>query len=495
MSKLSVLTIDLGGTSGRGIVYSLEDGTLSAKTIGRFSTLPRSGAGRSQVNFDAILKNTERCISKALGEGFALSSVGVDTWGLDVGLLDDRGQLLCMPVHYDDPLGAAGMEQALKTCSAEELFYRTGSQPNHTKSLFMLLALRAEDPELFGKCRSVMNLSDLLNYRLCGEKCADKTIIGTTQLYSARTRRWDRELMESFGLDRELFGPETDAGRIIGRLDASYGEVPLALTCGHDTACAFLTAGVSARRQEMLVSCGTRALIGTVVPEPVINSEMVRLGLTNETGFDGSTRLLKSCVGMSLFEKLKHELYGNDNSLSFAAIDGILGQAEPFGFLVDIEDDALCTEAGVRAGIRRQLESRGCPVPETPAQYLRCVLESAACCWAHSIAGIRRALGYSAGSFRVVGGGSHSGFLMQLLADLTGMRVLAGPSEASSMGNALAQLYALGELSGVEQMQAIVNDSVSLREYIPGDGGRAAEAMGEYALRIAALDRDQQLSC
>jgi len=489
MSKLSVLATDLGATSGRGAIGIFDGNKITVTEINRFPTGAYRKNGHCYVDFCKLLKNLQDSLELALFSEKELASVGTDAWGLDIGMLDKHGRLLSDPFHYTDVMAQNASRKVYDIFPPEELFLETGVFPSCNKSLFSLVALKEFYPELFERCYSILHISDLVNFFFCGKRYADRTVIGTSGVYSVAQGRWSERILKKFEIPRELFSPECDAGRVIGKIRPSLigkSRTPkVVLSCGHDTASAFLASGKMTDNSEIVISCGTRALIGTVLSEANLSEQAFKKEFTNEVGFWGSIRFLKSCTGMFLFEELRRELMSRGYDTSFEAISSMVEETPAFKRLVDPDSPAFLGIESVCDAINTMLKETGQPLAQTAGEFLRCVLESSACCWVTAINNLQSILKNKATRIHVVGGGSKNEFLMQLLADLTQMVVCAGPTEAAVMGNVISQLYALGEVKTMSEIQALIERSQSLCYYEPRNLESALLAQNQFETMFA----------
>lgn len=487
MTKRSVLALDLGSTSGRGIVVRFDGTRLELEEISRFPTGSYRRNGHSCVNFPELWKQLRQSVDCAGASEKKLDSVGVDAWGLDMGMLDQNGQLIVDPFHYTDPMGMELQRKVYDVYPPEELFLETGTQPQCLKGLFSVVAVRDRYPALFDRCRSLLNLSDLFNYYLCGERRADRTVIGTSLMYSVPDGHWSRDVLNRFALPPELLSPETNPGHVIGQILPGRTErgtgVKVVLTCGHDTASAFLASGVTEEGPEIIISCGTRALIGTALPKANLSAAAFEKGFTNEIGFGGNVRFLRSCAGMSLFERLRRELASKGLDVGYCTLLPLAEQAPAFVRLIDPEDISFWREEreeDIFQTINRALEATGQPPAHSPGEFLRCVLESGACAWAEAADDLCTVLSLPFPGIRVVGGGGRNALAMQALADLTQLEVHTGPWECAAIGNAVTQLYALGEVESKSDIQQVLKSSGVGRCFDPHNTEAAEEAFQRY---------------
>lgn len=421
--------------------------------------------------------------------GGDIASVGIDTWAVDYGLLDADGTLLGNPVHYRDERTAGAMDKVLAEVPAEEVYARTGIQFLPFNTIFQLVAA-AGTPAL-AAARQLLLMPDLLAYWLTGERGAEITNASTTQLLDVRRRAWDHELMRRVGVDPGLFASLREPGERIGTLVAEVAEatglgrdVPVTAVGSHDTASAVV--GVPAEGERFAyVSCGTWSLVGVELTAPVLSDASRAANFTNELGVDGTVRYLRNVMGLWLLQESLRtwEAAGLD-----VALEPLLRAAadEPaFAAVVDCDDPVFLPPGDMPARIAEACRASGQPVPSEPPAVVRCILDSLALAYRRTVRDAQRLSGREVEVVHVVGGGARNALLCQLTADACGVPVVAGPVEATALGNVLVQARALGAVSGdLPALRALLRESQPLQRYEPS-GDPAAWDAAERRLQPA----------
>jgi sugar (pentulose or hexulose) kinase len=472
----AVAAADLGASSGRVMLARVGAGQLSLDEVHRFPNVPVRAGGTLHWDILALYREVLAGIAAAAraagaGDG-ALASVGIDSWGVDYGLLDSSGALLGNPVHYRDDRTAGVPEKVWARVSAADLYAVTGIQHLPFNTLYQLAAA-AGTPQL-DAARTLLMIPDLLAYWLTGEAGAERTNASTTQLYDARRGVWAADLIERAGIPASLFPPLRSPGDVIGPVrpgvSGSAGQLSgLAVIAvgSHDTASA-VAAVPAAGRDFVYISSGTWSLVGMELDAPVLTEASRRAGFTNEAGLDGRTRYLHNVTGLWL---LQESLRGWAAAGRTVDLDDLLAQAAglaPLTFVVDTDDPVFLPPGDMPGRLAAACARAGGPAPEDPAEVTRCILDSLALAYRRTIIAAQELSGRHADVIHMVGGGVRNGLLCQLTADACGLPVIAGPVEAAALGNALAQARALGaaqkDLAG---LRALVRQTQELRRFEP----------------------------
>ncbi|GAA3652717.1 rhamnulokinase family protein [Nonomuraea antimicrobica] len=453
--------VDLGASSGRVMLADLSGG-LSLTEAHRFPNGPVRVAGR--LHWDIL--GLYREILTGLRQAGPVSSIGVDSWAVDYALLDKSGAMLGNPVHYRDDRTHGVAERVAAEVGAETLYDVSGLQVLPFNTIYQLLADRLDG------AATMLLIPDLIGYWLTGETGAEETNASTTGLLDVRTRSWAAPLIERLGLPAGIFPPLRRPGDELGGLRpdvaAELGwSAPVRAVGSHDTASA--VAAVPARGPAFAyVSCGTWSLAGVELPGPVLTPESRAANFTNEAGIDGTVRYLRNVMGLWLLQECLRAWPGSDLGELLAAAAG----ERPFAAVVNPDEPVFLPPGDMPARIAAECRRTGQSPPSSPAAYVRCVLESLAL--GHRLA-VRQAMELSGRDVEVVhlvGGGSRNELLCQFTADACGLPVVAGPAEATAIGNVLVQARAAGLVSGLEELRALVASSQPLRRYEPS-GDRA----------------------
>lgn len=414
----------------------------------------RPGFPAATLHWDAARLWGE--VSKAVSMAPEIASVGVDAWGVDYALLDEGGELLANPAHYRDPRNQRAMEEALRRISREEIYRQTGVQFMAINTLYQLYAAKLETPELFERARRMVMIPDLFHYRLSGRAVCEFTAASTTQFVDPRRRAWASGLLEALGIPAELPAPMVEPGTILGDCLGRKG-VRVIAPGSHDTASAVAAIG----GEGAFISSGTWSLVGVELNAPVISGEAMRMNFTNEGGVDGTTRLLKNVMGLWMLQGCR-KCWG---SVSYEELSAAAEHAEAFRHLVDPDDGAFLNPADMTVAIDQYCLRTRQAAPDSKAAYVRCVLESLALKYRRVIGEIERLTGRTIEMIRVMGGGSKNRVLNQFTADATGRRVVAGPVEASVLGNLGVQMMAMGELGSIAELREWVERSFPVERF------------------------------
>ncbi len=407
-----------------------------------------------------------------------LSSIGVDSWGVDYALLDAQGRVLGLPFHYRDERTVGMVELAHARVSREEMYRTTGIQTMPINTVFQLLA--EEGGESLAAASRIALVPDLLTSWLSGVVANESTAASTTGLLDARSGRWADELIERLGLPSRIFGELVEPGTVVGGLLPHHelGDVPVCAVAGHDTASAFVAAPLRDRSSAVL-SSGTWSLLGLELDEPALGDDALAANLSNERGVDGTTRLLRNVMGLWLLQECRRALepsgardYEDLLRLAEAASDDVP--------LFDPDDEDLLRPGDMPRRIASACVRAGQAPPASTGQLVRSILVSLACKYRLVLEQLEQVSGRSIETIHVIGGGARNAVLCQITADVLGRRVLAGPVEATALGNVLIQARAAGELANLEEMRAVAAASAQLATYEPRDDAAADDTYGRF---------------
>ncbi len=472
MAERKLLAIDLGASSGRGIVGTFDGEKLTLKENHRFSNDPVTLNGRLYWDILRIFHEIKQSIQKTVIDGDNISSIGIDTWGVDYGYLDKNGQLLSNPVHYRDTRTDKAQELLGKTISAEELYEVGGIQTLNFNTIYQLAIDKEEAPEKLALAERMLNIPDLLNYFLTGKQANEYTILSTGALLDAKKRDYAYELLDRLKLPRKLFGPVTpsgtDLGTILPQVQGETGKTDAHVftVASHDTASAVIA--VPTQEKDFLyISSGTWSLMGTELSEPLITKESREANFTNEGGACGTIRFLKNIMGLWIIQESRRQWKREGNEYSFAQMETWAKECRPFRSIIDVDDPDFATPGNMPEKIRNYCRRTSQPVPETVGEVVRCIYESLALKYRFVAERIMTLMGRRAKVIHVVGGGTKDKFLSQMTADACGIPVCAGPEEATAIGNLMMQLMATGEINGLSQARRVVSASFETKQYTP----------------------------
>ena len=465
-----VLAFDLGASSGRAVLGRLVDGRIELEELHRFSNDPVLVGKRLHWDVLRLLHELKQGLLKAKNQGIELGSIGIDTWGVDFGVINEAGELLGNPYHYRDTHTTGMMEQLIEELSADTIFERTGIQFMPINTLYQLASLnRNHSQQLIGG-KHILLFPSLLRYFLTNEMYNEFSHASTTQIFNPKTMDWDDLLLQTIGIDRELLGevvqPGTQAGKLSDEVCDELGidTVPVIAVAEHDTGSA-VVAVPSTERSFAYLSCGTWSLIGTEVQEPVINEMSQSLNFTNEGGAYGTFRLLKNIMGLWILQESRRAWEREGKAYSFPELVQLAEQAEPFAHFIDVDDDLFLHPGDMPAQIRLYLDRTGQSHPTDAGSYVRAILESLAFKYRQAFEQIERLTEASYEGLHMVGGGIQNTLLCQWTANALGKHVWAGPVEGSAIGNMAVQWIASGELKDVWEARRVIRDSFPIVQY------------------------------
>jgi rhamnulokinase len=460
----SFLAFDLGASSGRAILGTPVEGRMEMKEIHRFITPVREDGERLYWDMEALGKALDEGLRLALAESPGLRSVSVDSWGVDYVPLGSDGQPLREAFSYRDP--RVRMEEAFKEVPAEEIYAATGIQFLPFNTLYQVLADRDQDPDVFRRTASRLMVADWFNHRFGGRPVAEVSLASTTQLLDPYRRAWAVDLMERFGIAPESWPEIVPSGTAIGTVPGT--NVTVVAGCSHDTAAAVVAVPADPGTRWAYLSCGTWSLLGAELPEPVVTPEAYQAGFTNEAGLDGTIRFLKNLTGMWVLEECRREWRERGDSISY---DALLAEAEAEDtgdLYIDLNDQRFAHRGQMLEKVEAYCREHGLPVPESRGALVRALMESLAENQCRALRELEAVLGQTFDVVHIVGGGSRNDLLCRLTAEKCGCTVVAGPAEATALGNLLVQARAMGDLPEGQSIRDVVRASTELKVYEPG---------------------------
>ena len=479
-----LLAFDFGASSGRAILAVYDGGTVKMEEIHRFSNDPVFVNGVFTWDVLRLLFEIKTGILKAKAAG-GFDSIGIDTRGVDFGLIDKDGYLCENPVHYRDTRTRGMIEESEKYISRAELYDRTGIQFMEFNTVFQLLSLKLKRPALLERADALLFMPDLLAYFLTGKRVCEYSIATTSQLIDIHTGDWSDEVISALGLPRRLLQPIVPTGTVIGKLSPEICEelgVPPAdviAVAGHDTQSA-ITAVPTAEKDFVFLSCGTWSLFGTEPGAPIVNADSRRLNFTNEGGYGGAVGFLKNICGLWLIQESRRQWKREGSEYSYAELERLALSSEPFKCFIDPDDPAFSTPGDLPRRIADFCRRTGQPVPATVGETMRCVYESLALKYRNVLEGIETCTGKTYPVIHVLGGGTKDRLLCDMTAAATGRTVLAGPIEATVWGNLVLQLIAAGELPDIRAARTLIAHSETPLRYEPKDADVWDAAYGRF---------------
>lgn len=474
MATQTFLAMDLGAESGRGMLAGWDGTRLSLRELSRFPT----GPGRTDLTGDGVRRwDIERIggeIDAALASAMTetnghLAGVGVDSWGVDFGLLDENGTLLEPPAHYRDPAHARAMTAAFARVPREEIWAATGIQTLAFNTLYQLAAIQERSPETLARARRLLLIPDLMHCRLTAgaSKLVEATNGSTTQMLDPHSRQWRTDLLDSLGLPSHFLGALTTAGQTLGK---TPGGVPVYAPPTHDTASAVLAVPARAGENWAFLSSGTWSLLGVERRQPELSLAALHDGFSNEGGVGGTTRFLKNIMGLWLVQECRRSLGGAHSYTELSQ----LAAAAPPGPLIDAAEPRFLSPSDMIAELQAACRDSGQTPPVEIGPVIRCCLESLALAYRRGLDSLRQLLQIDLDKLYLVGGGGQNQLLNQWTADACGLPVVVGAAEATAMGNALGQLVASGAVGSWEQAREVARQSVIEQIYEP-DAHAAAQ--------------------
>jgi len=497
MADKLFLAVDLGASSGRHVAGRFDGQRMTLEECHRFENSPVAAAGHLYWDVLSLWSQIKAGLQVANARyAGQIASVGIDTWGVDFGLLGRGDELLGNPYNYRDCRTEGMLDKAFSLVSREEIFAQTGIQFMQINTLYQLLSMQLSGSPLLQQAKSFLMMPDLFNWLLTGEKVNELTNATTTQCFNPRDRAWAGNLLGRLGIPTHILGRLAEPGTKLGPLrqqvrdELGLGAIDVVLPGTHDTASAVLavpaeqTAGQ--RPNWCYISSGTWSLMGVETPEPVINEKSLKLNFTNEGGIGGTTRLLKNIGGLWLVQQCRQAWKSTGRSFTWDELNQLAAEARPLAALVDPDDPSFLAPANMPDAIRAFCRRAGQTAPETEGAVIRCAIESLAMRYRQVLAWLEELIGGRIDVIHIVGGGTQNRLLCQATADACNRRVLAGPVEATALGNVLMQAVSSGDLASVADAREVVRRSFPVEEYNPGDSAAWNDAYQRF-LRFAIL--------
>lgn len=479
-----VLAFDFGASSGRAIIGCFDGDKITLEEVHRFSNDPVSVGGTVYWDVLRLFYEIKQGIIKAkIAGGF--DSIGIDTWGVDFGLIDSEGKLMENPVHYRDARTVGLVDEAFKTMPKEKLYGITGIQFMELNTLFQLIALKKYRPWMLERADKMLFMPDLFGYMLTGKMCAEYSIASTSQLIDLDKRTWSKEILDAFGIKESVFAPLVQPGTVLGELSKEVCEecgvdpVPVISVCGHDTQSA-ITSVPCEDGDFAFLSSGTWSLFGTELDKPIVNETSMNINITNEGGFDGSTGFLKNIIGLWLIQESRRQWKREGKEYSYADLEKLALAAEPFKCFIDPDAPEFVPHGNIPERVREFCRKTGQYVPETVGEIMRCIYESLAMKYRLTFEKLRECTERDYPVIHVIGGGTKDGLLCQMTANSCDRTVKAGPIEATVMGNVAVQLMSDGSVKNIGQARKIVADSSELKTFEPKDTDKWAGAYEDF---------------
>ena len=465
--------VDLGATSGRTILGTLNGTQLEQEELTRFPNNLIETGGHFYWDIYALYSEMIRGLKEVARRGITLTSIGIDTWGVDFVFIGEDNAILRNPMAYRDPHTFGKMEEYFENViDKKEVYGIAGIQFMNFNSLFQLYAMQQAGNSAYQHCKKILFLPDALSWMLTGEAVCEYTIASTSEMLDPRTGDLSEKLVKSVGLTREHFGRMVQPGTQIGVLTkevqqiTGLGAVPVIAVAGHDTGSA--VAAVPAKNEQFAyLSSGTWSLMGIETKQAIINERSYDLNFTNEGGVEGTTRFLKNICGMWLYERCRKEWPEEVRQLSHPELQGSAMQVEAFRSIINPDDDLFANPPSMIEAIQGYCRQTGQPVPEQPSEICRCIFDSLALRYRQVFQWLKEFADFDLNVLHIIGGGSLNKYLNQFTADSLGVEVLAGPQECTAIGNIMMQAKAAGLVDDIWQMRRLIAASVEMVRYEP----------------------------
>jgi len=493
MPRKNFLAFDLGAESGRAVLGTLEGGKLTLEEKHRFSNPTGRINGHLHWNllqqWEELKTGLRKTAGSEAGTKVELDGIGVDTWGVDFGLLNVDGDVLGFPFMYRDARTDGVMEETFKRTARAEIFDATGIQFMQFNTLFQLLAMKAQNPALLQQATSLLLMPDLFNFLFTGVRKTEFSIASTTQMYDPRKKAWATDLLKKLDLPAQILTDIVPSGTLIGNVQKTVAdevgltsEVPVIAPGGHDTASAVAAVPFDETTEKTgcYISSGTWSLMGVELDEPIISAKSLELNYTNEGGVGGKIRFLKNIMGLWLVQECRRAMVKAGHDHSYTELTQMAARAKAFGPVVDPNHRPFLSPGDMPQKIDTFCKMTKQNAPATRGETIRCCLESLALTYRKTVEGLEQILGRRIEVIHIVGGGTQNELLNQMTADACKRPVIAGPIEATAIGNILVQAMAVGAVKTLGDARKIVRDSFPVKRYEPSDPAAWDEAYTRY---------------
>ena len=480
MSTKKILAFDLGAESGRALIGAFDGERLGLEVVHRFANGAVPTLDTLHWDILGLWREMLTGLRKAEAEHGPLASVGVDTWGVDFAFLGKDGNLLGNPRHYRDPHTETIMDAAFAKVPKAEIFRQTGIQFMRFNSLYQILAMMRDRSPLVDHAETLLFIPDLFHYWMTGIKANEYTDASTSQMIDAGTRTWARPLIRAFGIPEKILGTLVQPGTVLGPLRPSVASfagvtsIPVIAPATHDTAAA-VAAVPAVGESWAYISSGTWSLMGVETKTPKTDEHTLRVNFTNEGGVGGTIRLLKNIMGLWLVQECRRAWQHAGVTYDYAALMKMAEASKPFASIINPDDASFMLPQSMPAAIADFCKKTGQPVPSEPGDVTRCALESLALRYRWVLERLEELVGRKLDTIHIVGGGCQNTLLCQLTADACNRQVVAGPVEATAIGNVLVQALGLGLLGSLAEGRAVVRRSFEVQAYEPREHERWAE--------------------
>ena len=480
------IAVDLGAESGRVMLGTVANDKIVLEEIHRFGNGPIEEDASLRWDFHRLLAEIKVGIGKAAkAAGGKVSGIGVDSWGVDFGLLDADGKLIENPYHYRDSRTNGMTEKAFELMSKRDIYENTGLQFLPFNSVYQLLAMRLSNSDALMKAQHLVFIADLFSYFLCGKVFAEYSLASTSQFMDMHTGQWSKEILEGLSLPMDIMPEVVESGTVVGPLTSEVadeigcGPIPVIAIGSHDTASAVAAVPAVGDADWAYLSSGTWSLMGIEVPQAIINDKTFEYDFTNEGGVENTIRLLKNIMGLWPVQECRRQWQREGTDLSYAEMTTLAQEAEPFTHHIDVDDSGFLAPGNMPQRINDYLTETGQKPIDDKGQMLRTVLESLALKYRAVMEAVEDVAGHKINVLHIVGGGIQNELLCQFTANALGKKVITGPIEATASGNILMQARAVGQIKTLAEAREILRNSFELKEYEPQQTSLWAERYNE----------------
>jgi len=471
--KRRYIAVDLGAESGRVMLATIGAGELSLEEVSRFGNGPTEIDSSLRWDFQKLFSNIKEAIAKAVKQADGeISGIGVDSWGVDFGLLDESGELIEDPYHYRDSRTNGMMEKAFELLGKRSIYENTGLQFMQLNTIYQLLAMKLADSQVLKKAKKLIFMADLVTYFLSGKAIAEYSLASTSQLMDMKTGLWSKDIFDKLALPMNIMPEVVKPGTVVGVLkpqlcsEFGCGPIDVIAVGSHDTACAVVAAPAQQKNWAYL-SSGTWSLLGIETPKAIINDKSFKYLFTNEGGAENTIRFLKNIMGLWLLQECRRQWRRDGIELSYDEITALAEKAEPFFAIIDPDYNDFLAPGDMPARINEYLKKTGQPTTDDKGQIARVILESLAIKYRSVIEAIEDITGQGIDVLHIIGGGIQNKMLCRFAADSTGKKVVAGPIEATAIGNVMIQAIARGQIQSLADARKIVANSIETTVYLP----------------------------
>ena len=470
------IAVDLGAESGRVMLGSISAKKIVLEEVHRFGNGPIKEDGSLRWDFNKLLSEIKTGIGKAAkAAGAQVWGIGIDSWGVDFGLLDADGELIENPYHYRDNQTNGMMKKAFKLMSKRDIYENTGIQFMQLNSLYQLLAMRLNNSIALAKAANLVFIADLFSYFLSGRIFGEYSLASTSQYMDMRTSQWSKEILDKLSLPIEIMPKIIQPGSVVGQLTSGIakeldcGTIPVIAVGSHDTASAVAAVPAASDTKWAYLSSGTWSLMGIETPKAIINDNTFKYEFTNEGGVENTIRLLKNIMGLWLTQECRRQWQREGTDLSYARLTAMAEKAEPFARQIDVDHSGFLAPGDMPKRINEYLEETNQKPVEDKGQMTRTILENLALKYCSIMEAVEDVAGHKIDVLHIVGGGIQNELLCQFTANALGKKVVTGPIEATASGNILMQAIATGQIKSLAEARRIVRNSFELKEYQPQD--------------------------